>query len=444
MSDDYKFASYNSTSYLSSQILKKDYRNKISDQKNYELLEFANGRIRATPDLIKNIIILTEKVLDIDNSVLNTRNEKGFTYVTRYTPIGSIVPNTIKIDDQYSNSYRSSTDIYYSNHYPTSTLLYYPGESYSTTIKFNCHGYAWHMRDGNMGDQVWIGYQTADAEDIYWEDGSYTETSYSASSNIVVRFSENHSARATSTNNYFISKCGGDVLMKHHKDDCPSIYGSAYKYYKLTPPLSSVTISGPTRLIGHQFDRAPQYHATGTWTANTVGGSNKTYKWYKRNSSQPERGDDTRGSWYLLSGETSRTLTETLYYNYWGIDLKCVVISNGIQKEDQIHVYVTGDEPIRDSSTPESVVLGDNSPNPFNPATQIKFGLPQHQKVEVDVYSITGKKIKTLVNNTMDAGYHTIEWNATNDNGVKVSSGVYIYQLRCGNEVFTKKMIFTK
>lgn len=214
---------------------------------------------------------------------------------------------------------------------------------------------------------------------------------------------------------------------------------------KLAVALSSVNISGPTRLIGHQFDRAPQYHATGTWTANTVGGSNKTYKWYKRNCSQPERKMEERGSWYLLSGETRRTLTKTFYYNYWGIDLKCVVTSNGIQKEDQIHVYITGDEPVvKNSSTPKSVVLGDNSPNPFNPTTQIKFGLPKQQKVQIDIYSITGQKIKTLVNNRMSAGYHTVNWNATEANGEKVSSGVYIYQLRCGNEVFTKKMIFAK
>ena len=89
-------------------------------------------------------------------------------------------------------------------------------------------------------------------------------------------------------------------------------------------------------------------------------------------------------------------------------------------------------------------MLDYNSPNPFNPNTQIKFGLPNNQKVKIDVYSITGQKVKTLINTTMNAGYHTINWNATDENGAKVSSGVYIYQLRCGNEVFTKKMVFAK
>jgi len=88
--------------------------------------------------------------------------------------------------------------------------------------------------------------------------------------------------------------------------------------------------------------------------------------------------------------------------------------------------------------------LGYNYPNPFNPSTNIRFTLPEAKKVKIDIYSITGQKIKTLVNNTMNAGYHKITWDATDNNGAKVSSGVYIYQLKCGNEVFTKKMIFTK
>ena len=136
-------------------------------------------------------------------------------------------------------------------------------------------------------------------------------------------------------------------------------------------------------------------------------------------------------------------MTKTLYYDPDGRDLRCVVQSGNQTESDQIHVYITGDEPVK-SQLPTNVVLHENSPNPFNPTTQIKFGLPNMQKVEIDVYSITGQKIKTLVNSTMSAGYHTINWSATDDNGVKVSSGIYIYQLRCGNEVFTKKMIFAK
>ncbi len=140
---------------------------------------------------------------------------------------------------------------------------------------------------------------------------------------------------------------------------------------------------------------------------------------------------------------TGRSLTYTIYSDK---EFKCIVTS-GSQSEYAtyfVDMIIPPDDPIRSSSIPDEIVMEENSPNPFNPNTQIKFGLPSQQNVEIDIYSITGQKIITLVNNTMSAGYHTVNWNATDANGAKVSSGVYIYQLRCGNEVFTKKMIFAK
>ena len=207
----------------------------------------------------------------------------------------------------------------------------------------------------------------------------------------------------------------------------------AYTILGKREPLS-VSISGPTSLIGHQYDKgtkAPAYHATGTWTANVSGGgTSRSYQWYEMWSS----------GWHALPDETGNPLTHTIYGDE---DFNCTVSSDGETAYGTIHVDFLI-PPDLESSIPQNIVLENNSPNPFNPTTQIKFGLPKQQKVKIDIYSITGQKIKALVNNTMNAGYHKIEWNATDENGAKVSSGVYIYQLRCGNEVFTKKMIFTK
>lgn len=200
--------------------------------------------------------------------------------------------------------------------------------------------------------------------------------------------------------------------------------------------LLDLSISGPTYLIGHQFDKAPQYHATGTWEVSAEGGiGNYEYQWQHYS---------TYHGWVDYSGETGSSLTRTLYYKSEGHDLRCIVNSGNQTKNVQIHVYVTGDEPTKQSSKPLTTVLEPNSPNPFNPSTTIKFGIPKTQNVELVVYSITGKKIRTLVSNTMSAGYHSIKWNATDNYGAKVSSGVYIYQLRSGNDVITRKMIFAK
>jgi len=211
------------------------------------------------------------------------------------------------------------------------------------------------------------------------------------------------------------------------------VYEAIFAEY--VEPLT-VDVTGPTVLIGKQTDsKAQQYHATGTWTANASGGTGSySYQWYYMGYY----------GWTAYSGETSSTLTKTLYYDSDGHDLKCTVQSGTQQAEDSIHVFVTAGIPEKSSSELDEIVLSENFPNPFNPTTMLQFGLPEQQNVKLIVYSITGKKIKTLVDNTMSAGYHVVTWNATNENGSKVSSGVYIYQLKCGNEVFTKKMIFTK
>lgn len=209
------------------------------------------------------------------------------------------------------------------------------------------------------------------------------------------------------------------------------VYEAMFTEY--VEPLT-VDVTGPTWLKGTQ-SKAPQYHATGTWTAKASGGiGSYTYQWQYYGYY----------GWTDYAGETSSSMTKTLYYDPDGHDLRCVVQSCSQTESDQIHVYVTGDEPDKSSSMPETVVLESNSPNPFNPNTIIKFGLPKSQKVEISVYSLTGEKVRTLINTTMEAGYHTIRWNATDKKGAKVSSGVYIYQMKCGNEIFTKKMIFAK
>ena len=202
-----------------------------------------------------------------------------------------------------------------------------------------------------------------------------------------------------------------------------------------TAPLA-VDVTGPTTLIGTQeLIRAPQYHATGTWTANASGGTGTySYQWQYYGYY----------GWTDYSGETSASMTKTLYYDPDGHDLRCVVSSGTATESDQIHVYVTGDEIFKKTSIPEIVVLSSIYPNPFNPVTQIEFALPAAQKVEMNVYSITGEKIKTLINSSMDAGYHSVMWNATDNYDKTISSGVYILHFKCGNEVYNKKMVYTK
>lgn len=92
-----------------------------------------------------------------------------------------------------------------------------------------------------------------------------------------------------------------------------------------------------------------------------------------------------------------------------------------------------------------SIELAQNSPNPFNNETEISFYLPTAQNVTLEVVDIFGKIVKSLVSDEMlRSGNHPYRWNGTNDYGMKVADGNYIYRLTVGNEVITKKMSFVK
>ena len=73
--------------------------------------------------------------------------------------------------------------------------------------------------------------------------------------------------------------------------------------------------------------------------------------------------------------------------------------------------------------------LGQNYPNPFNPTTRLKIAVPQTARVEIVVFDILGRKVKTLVNDETPAGYHIIEWNGTNDQNLPVGTGVYFVRM---------------
>ena len=93
---------------------------------------------------------------------------------------------------------------------------------------------------------------------------------------------------------------------------------------------------------------------------------------------------------------------------------------------------------------PGQFVLFPNYPNPFNPETTIAFELPGRSHVLLRVYSLQGQLIRTLKNSTLDAGYHSVKWDARDANGVLVANGVYMYRLTAGDRVVSRKMLLLK
>ena len=93
---------------------------------------------------------------------------------------------------------------------------------------------------------------------------------------------------------------------------------------------------------------------------------------------------------------------------------------------------------------PTSYNLLQNYPNPFNPTTTIEYQLPQTGFVELTVYDITGREVSTLVSTIQNAGYYRVNWNAADNRGNKVASGVYMYRMTAGSFTQIKKMMLLK
>ena len=94
---------------------------------------------------------------------------------------------------------------------------------------------------------------------------------------------------------------------------------------------------------------------------------------------------------------------------------------------------------------PSDYKLEQNFPNPFNPTTKIQFYLPINKRISLTVYNALGQKVKTLINNELlTKGNHFSEWNGTNDAGVKVATGMYVYELKFGNFTKHKRMMLVK
>ena len=91
-----------------------------------------------------------------------------------------------------------------------------------------------------------------------------------------------------------------------------------------------------------------------------------------------------------------------------------------------------------------SFILHQNYPNPFNPVTSINFTLPKKGLVNITIYNMEGRIVKTLVNSSQTAGYKSIQWNATNDRNEQVSAGLYLYTIEVGEFRQTKKMVLLK
>jgi hypothetical protein len=136
---------------------------------------------------------------------------------------------------------------------------------------------------------------------------------------------------------------------------------------------------------------------------------------------------------------TDQALEDVGAYEYWitAVDM------SGLESDPSsiVSAVLSSEEEL---GMPTEFALKQNYPNPFNPSTQIQYALPSETKVLISIYDLTGRKVRTLVNEVQSAGHRSVIWNATNEIGRPVSAGMYIYTIQAGDFIQNRKMVLMK
>jgi flagellar hook assembly protein FlgD len=109
-----------------------------------------------------------------------------------------------------------------------------------------------------------------------------------------------------------------------------------------------------------------------------------------------------------------------------------------------LDIIVDVDSKYDKSLAPSDYALENNYPNPFNPTTRISYAIPIKEMVSLKIYNMLGQEVRTLINLPQNPGRYTVEWDGRTNNGEFTASGVYIYSIRSGSYVESKKMILLK
>ncbi len=153
-----------------------------------------------------------------------------------------------------------------------------------------------------------------------------------------------------------------------------------------------------------------------------------------------------RGTYTFSPGAPNGTYVVTLRTGDFG-NIVLNSESSTFVKNDAIApdaVEAQASTPANLETIPERYSLDGNYPNPFNPATTIRYSAPSEGHVRLDVMDVLGRRVATLVDETMTAGHHEVVWNGLNEGGASVASGVYFARLQTSGAVMTQRMLLMK
>jgi len=169
---------------------------------------------------------------------------------------------------------------------------------------------------------------------------------------------------------------------------------------------------------------------------DSLGSGVKNYDIYYSNN------DNTYMKWLSFTTDTSAIFTgeEGHTYSFYSIAHDSVGHSELAPTTADLVFKAEYLEP----ELPADFSFSQNYPNPFNPETTVKFEIPQEVEVSLIIFNVLGQKVRTLINGKKEAGYYEEIWDGKNDNGISVSSGLYIIKFKAGDFRSVKKAMFLK
>ena len=216
--------------------------------------------------------------------------------------------------------------------------------------------------------------------------------------------------------------------------------------------------NGKTTLLSPLFDLTGALSADLSyrrWFTNDTGSNPDADYWVV------EVTDDNGGSWVELENtnvsDRSWSLhsfdlgdyiafTSTVRFRFIASDNANGSIIEAAVDEFMITGFLEGDATAApDGAAPAQLTLMQNSPNPFNPKTSIRFGLPTAEKVSLQIFDASGRLVRDLLHERqMGAGFHDLTWDGREDSGNQASSGIYFYRLSAGTKRLSAKMTLLK
>ncbi|HJN05622.1 MAG TPA: T9SS type A sorting domain-containing protein, partial [Bacteroidales bacterium] len=158
--------------------------------------------------------------------------------------------------------------------------------------------------------------------------------------------------------------------------------------------------------------------------------------------------DKSADSLFMTDQYGSFTTTDTFFndtsYEYGTVYYRVSAIDYAGNRGDYSNTVSTSILSLDSDVIPKVFALHQNYPNPFNPVTQIRYDLPEDATVNITIYDMVGRVVKTMVNSQQNAGFKSVLWNTTNDFGKPVSAGVYLYRIQASEFVQASKMVLIK